>query len=243
MNLHDQTRLDLACACRIIANEKMDDGIGGHISVRIPGTDEFWTNPYPFYFADIMPDDIVRVDAQGRVLEGKHKPNPSVDLHPAIYTRRLDVNAIVHTHPPYLTGFSALGRVIEIFDQVGAFLFEEQAVYNEFTGTILSHEGAAPIAEALGTKRLAILKNHGLLAVGSDLRIALVDTLLAERAARIQAMALQVGATSADALSDEVARQTRDANRELGHYEDTWEALLRGLRRSDPDLFETAHAS
>ena len=239
MNDQEQMRLAVACACRIIANEKMDDGIGGHLSVRIPGTDEFWTNPYPFYFADILPDDTVRVDAQGRVLEGKHQANPSIDLHPAIYARRADVNAIVHTHPPYVTGYSALGRVIEIYDQVGSFLFEEQAVYNEFTGTIFSEEGATPIAAALGAKRLAILKNHGLLAVGSDLRVALIDTLLAERAARIQALATQFGATSADALSADVARQTRDANLEIGHYEDTWTALLRGLRRSDPDLFAT----
>ncbi len=242
MNNQEQLRLDVACACRIIANEKMDDGIGGHLSVRIPGTDEFWTNPYPFYFADILPDDVVRVDAHGKVLEGKHAANPSIDLHPAIYTRRVDVNAIVHTHPPYLTSYSALGKVIEIYDQVGSFLFEEQAVYNEFTGTIFSEEGAAPIAAALGTKRLAILKNHGLLAVGSDLRVALIDTLLAERAARVQAIAVQFGATSDDVLSADVARQTRDANLEIGHYEDTWVALLRGLRRSDPDLFATTTA-
>lgn len=239
MNAADQMRRDVACACRILANEKMDDGIAGHLSVRVPGTDEFWTNPYPFYFADILPDDIVRVDRYGKVLEGNHAANPSIDLHPAIYLRRPDVNAIVHTHPPYVTGYSALGREIEIYDQVGAFLFEEQAIYNEFTGTIFSEEGAAPIAEALGTKRLAILKNHGLLAVGSALHIALIDTLLAERAARVQAAAMQFGATSTDALDNEVARQTRDANREIGHYEDQWEALLRGLRRSDPELFAT----
>lgn len=242
MNADAQLRRDVACACRIIANEKMDDGIAGHLSVRVPGTDEFWTNPYPFYFADILPDDIVRVDRHGKVIEGKHAANPSIDLHPAIYARRPDVNAIVHTHPPYVTGYSALGREIEIYDQVGAFLFEEQALYNEFTGTIFSEEGAAPIAAALGNKRLAILKNHGLLAVGSALHIALIDTLLAERAARVQVMALQFGATAADALDHEVARQTRDANREIGHYEDQWEALRRGLRRSDPELFAGATA-
>ncbi|MFN7929115.1 MAG: class II aldolase/adducin family protein [Blastocatellia bacterium] len=235
-----QMRRDVACVCRIIANEKMDDGIGGHVSVRIPGTDECWANPYPFYFADILPDDIVRVDRHGKVVEGRHAANPSIDLHPAIYTRRPEVNAIVHTHPPYVTGYSALGREIEIYDQVGSFLFGEQAVYNEFTGTIFSEEGAAPIVEALGNKRLAILKNHGLLAVGIALHTALIDTLMAERAARVQAVALQFGATRSDALNDEVARQTRDANREIGHYEDQWEALLRGLRRSDSELFVTA---
>lgn len=238
MNLHDQIRLDLACACRIVANEKMDDGIGGHVSIRIPGTDEMWTNPYPFYFADVTPDDAVRVDMKGRVLEGRHQANPSIDIHPAIYERRPDIGAIVHTHPPYVTGYSALGRVIEVFDQVGSFVFEEQSVYNEFTGTVFSMDGAAPIAEALGGNNVCILKNHGLITAGSDIRFALGYTLLAERAARVQAMAIQFGATKADALADEIARQTKAANLEIGHYEDTWQALIRRLRRSDPELFE-----
>lgn len=234
---HDQIRLDLACACRIIANEKMDDSIAGHLSIRIPDTDEMWTTPYPFYFADITPDDVVRVDMTGRVIEGRHKPNPSIDLHPAIYRRRPEVGAIVHTHPPHVTGYSALGREIEVYDQVGSFVFEEQAVYNEFTGTVFSEDGAAPIAEALGKKNIGILKNHGLISVGTDIRFALGYTLLAERAARVQAIARQFGASSADALDAETARQTKAANIEIGHYEDLWQALVRLLRRTDPDLF------
>ncbi len=237
MNLHDQIRFDLACACRIIANEKMDDSIAGHVSIRIPGTDELWTNPYPFYFADITPDDVVRVDTKGHVIEGKHKPNPSIDIHWAIYRRRPEVGAIVHTHPPCVTGYSALGKEIEIFDQMGAFIFEEQAVYNEFIGTVFSDAGADPIAEALGAKNVGILKNHGLITVGTDIRFALGYTLLAERAARVQAAAMQFGATSTDTLDAETARQTKAANIEIGHYEDWWQALVRGLKRSDPDLF------
>ena len=234
---HEQIRLDLACACRIIANEKMDDSIAGHVSIRIPGTDEMWTNPYPFYFADITPADVVRVDGKGRLIEGPHKPNPSIDIHLAIYSRRPDVGAIVHTHPPYVTGYSALGREIEVYDQVGSFVFEEQAVYNEFTGTVFSEDGAAPIAESLGKKNIGILKNHGLITVGADIRFALGYTLLAERAARVQASAMQFGATAADALDAETARQTKAANIEIGHYEDMWQALVRLLRRTDPDLF------
>lgn len=242
MNLHDQIRLDLACACRIIANEKMDDSIAGHLSIRIPGTDEMWTNPYPFYFADILPDDVVRVDMKGRVIEGKHQPNPSIDIHPAIYRRRPEVGAIVHTHPPYVTAYSALGREIEVFDQVGSFVFEEQAIYNEFTGTVFSEDGAEPIAEALGAKNIGVLKNHGLITVGTDIRFALGYTLLAERASRVQAMAIQFGAGQTDKLDDEVARQTKAANIEIGHYQDLWQALVRGLKRSDPDLFQQTSA-
>jgi ribulose-5-phosphate 4-epimerase/fuculose-1-phosphate aldolase len=239
MNVNDQIRLDLACACRIIAHEGMDDGIAGHLSVRIPGADELWTTPYPFYFDEVTAEGVVRTDMQGKVLEGRHRPNPSIDIHPAIYRLRPEVGAIVHTHPPYVTAYSALGRVIEVFDQMGAFIFEEQAVYDEFIGTVYSMDAARPIAEALGDKKVGILKNHGLITVGPDLRFALVDTLLAERAAHIQAIATQFGAAKADALSDEVARRTKEMNLQVGHYEDTWRALIRRLRQSDPDLFET----
>ncbi|MFN0123103.1 MAG: class II aldolase/adducin family protein [Blastocatellia bacterium] len=237
MNAHDQIRRDVACACRIIANEKMDDGIAGHLSIRIPGTDEFWTNPYPYYFADVTPDNVLRVDGKGRVVAGDNKPNPSIDLHPAIYQRRPDVGAIVHTHPPYVTGYSALGKPIEAFDQVGAFVVGEQAIYDEFIGTVFSEDGATPIAVALGEKNICVLKNHGLLTVGRDMALALGYTLLAERAARVQATAMQFGAGPGDTLREEIALHTKNANIEIGHYEDQWQALLHRLRRSDPELF------
>lgn len=103
---------------------------------------------------------------------------------------------------------------------------------------MLSEAGADPIAEALGTKNIGVLKNHGLISVGRDIRFALGYTLLAERAAKVQAQAIQFGATSADALDAETARQTKAANIEIGHYQDWWQALVRGLRKSDPDLFQ-----
>nr|MBP6823110.1 hypothetical protein [Acidobacteriota bacterium] len=110
-------------------------------------------------------------------------------------------------------------------------------VYNEFIGTVFSEDGAGPIAEALGAKNIGILKNHGLISVATDIRFALGYTLLAERAAKVQAQAIQFGATSADALDAETARQTKASNIEIGHYEDWWQALVKRLRNSDPDLF------
>ena len=166
-----------------------------------------------------------------------NKTDLEIDIHPAIYQRRPEINAIVHTHPPYVTGYSALGKAIEAYDQMGAFIFEEQAIYDEFPGTILSETEATHLATALGGSQLAVLKNHGLIAVGENMAIALGLTLLAERAARIQSIALQCGATTADTLTPSVARQTKAANLELGHFEDTWQALVRRLKKTDPDLF------
>jgi ribulose-5-phosphate 4-epimerase/fuculose-1-phosphate aldolase len=237
MNTNDQLRLDIACACRVLANEGLDDGLAGHISMRIPGAEEFWVTPWGLYFDEMTAEDMVRIDAAGNVLEGKHPVNFAIVIHLAIHEARPSAGAIVHTHPPYTTAFSALGREIEPFDQLGAFIFEDQAVYPEFTGSVYSLEAARPIAAALGTKRVAILKNHGLITVGPTIMAALGDTLLAERAARIQVLATQAGARSADAIPADIARHTKEVNIRPSVYEDMWRALVRRLRRSDPDLF------
>ena len=237
MNSHDQSRLDIACACRVLADEGLDDGLAGHISMRIPNTEEFWVTPWGLYFDEMTAGDIVRIDSKGQVLEGKHPVNFAVVIHLAIHEARPAAGAIVHTHPPHTTALSALGREIEPFDQLGALIFEDQAVYPEFTGSVYSMEAARPIASALGSKRVAILKNHGLITVGPTIMAALGDTLLVERAARIQILATQAGARPADAISAEVARETKQVNTRPSVYEDMWRALLRQLRKSDPDLF------
>src|SRR5262249_24001999 len=157
----------------------------------------------------------------------------------AIHEASPDAGAIVHTHPPNVTAFSPLERMIEPFDQLRTFIYEDQAIYPEFTGSVYSLDAARPIAAAIGSKRLAILKNHGLITIGPDVKTALSDTLLTERAARVQIMATQAGATSADAIDPEVARQTKSVNIRPRLYEELWTAQVRRLRQSDPDLFET----
>src|ERR1051326_4897238 len=242
MNINDQLRLDIAWACRILAHEGMDDGLAGHIRARLPGPEEFWVTPWGLYFDEITPDDIVRIHATGKVLEGLHPVNFAVVIHLAIHEARPDAGAIVHTHPPYLTAFSVLGREIEPFDQTGSFIFEDQAVYPEFTGSVYTLEAARPIAAALGTKRVAILKNHGLITVGPNVMTALGDTLITERSARVQIMATQAGARSTDAISADVARATKQVNVKASIYEDIWRALVRRLHKSDPDLFAAEDA-
>jgi ribulose-5-phosphate 4-epimerase/fuculose-1-phosphate aldolase len=130
--------------------------------------------------------------------------------------------------------------MIEPFDQLGAFIYEDQAIYPEFTGSVYSLDAARPIAAAIGSKRIAILKNHGLITIGPDVRTALSDTLLTERAARVQIMATQAGALPSDAITPEVARQTKAVNIRPALYEELWTAQVRRLHRSDPALFETA---
>lgn len=61
----------LALAFRIFATHGFMEGIAGHITVRDPvDPSSFWVNPFGLHFALVTDDDLIRVDHEGKVIEG-----------------------------------------------------------------------------------------------------------------------------------------------------------------------------
>src|SRR4051812_14772597 len=77
----------------------------GNITVRL-GPNEFLCTPTMVSKGFMKPDDICKVDINGKQLAGKRKRTSEVLLHLAIYKERPDINAVVHCHPPYATAFA-----------------------------------------------------------------------------------------------------------------------------------------
>ena len=88
---------------------KMTTTSGGNISILDDGH-AMWITPGAVDKGSLRPDDIVCVQADGRVA-GRHKPSSECPFHQAIYHARPDIRAIVHAHPVALVAFSASGRV------------------------------------------------------------------------------------------------------------------------------------
>lgn len=233
---YQEIRTEIARACRVLAAEGLDDMLAGHISVRLRDSDDFLVTPWGLFFSEVRPEDILRVDSTGKVVEGSYPVNMAVVIHLAVHEAVPGANAIVHCHPPHVTAFSARGETIKPFDQIGCVIFESQAVYTEFTGSVYDMEAARPIAAALEGNRVCILKNHGLLTVGKTLEAAVIDTLFTERAAKVQLLAEQFGASGKDAIDDDTARKTRDQNVWPALYDDIWSALLRKSQAALGDL-------
>ena len=74
----------------------------------------------------LKPEDICRVDYEGKQLAGTRKRTSEVLLHLAVYKNRPDVNAVVHCHPPHATAFAVAGEPIPkcILPEVEVFLGE-----------------------------------------------------------------------------------------------------------------------
>lgn len=137
--------------------------------------------------------DICVVDLDRNVIEGIWKPTSEIALHMAIYQSRPDVNAIVHTHPPYASVFAVIGEkeipmvLIEAALGLGGAL--PVAPYAR-PGT---EEVARLTAQALGDASGAILAHHGLVTVGTSLERAYAATLAAEGTARTVILAKAMG--------------------------------------------------
>ena len=100
-------REDLALALRAAAHHGLSEGVCNHFSVRCPtSSPRFLINPRGLHWSEIGPDDIVLVDAQGQVLAGRHRVEPTaMFIHAAVH--RITGHAVVlHCHMPYATALT-----------------------------------------------------------------------------------------------------------------------------------------
>lgn len=222
----------LIAAFRIIARRKMDDGIAGHISCRVPGTlDEFWVNPLGLFFEEVTVDDLLVVNLSGDVIEGQRPYNRAAfAIHATLHARRHDVVAICHTHSPKGTAFSGLGRLLKIVDQNTCAFYEDQALFAEYDGIVASLDQAESMAAAIGQKRVGILQNHGLITLGASIEQSIVDMLDLERSCELN-LALLPAWDQVIEVPHETAAQARKTFINPGRIALQWFGLVRQVER------------
>jgi ribulose-5-phosphate 4-epimerase/fuculose-1-phosphate aldolase len=213
-----QLKRDFVLACRILLNEGVSEA-AFNVSVRLSG-DRWMTMP-------VTSPTLVTVDnlKVAPIAAG----SSHWAAHPAIYKVRPDVNAIVHVHPPYAIAFGVLGEEFRPIHHYGTPFFNRIAV-DDSPGQTESPERAAVLAEKLGNARLLLQRAHGTIAVGKDLKEAVLFTLYFEEACRIYAIARQMGGTpqcltaaQCQKISGQILKQ-RSQDKGWDHYVDklTW---------------------
>ena len=170
---------------REIYEKGLVSGKSGNISARLKnGTNDIVAiTPTLKSLSELDEEDIVLVDLKGNVLT-KGKPSSEVNMHLEIYKRRPDVNAIVHTHSPYATGFAHSSKKIKRYEGFGAIkkTFLDEIDY-EKPG---SDELAKKAGEGIGQEDVLILKNHGVVCVSDCLKEAGLLAVFVEETAKTQ---------------------------------------------------------
>ncbi|MET4646446.1 class II aldolase/adducin family protein [Streptomyces sp. NBC_01724] len=185
----------LAGALRLFAAYGYEDGVSGHITARDPEyTGCFWVNPFGAPFDGLVPDELILVNGDGQVVEGRHHVNQAAfAVHAQVHRARPDVVAVAHTHSLHGRALSALGEFIEPITQESCAFYEDHAVYQAYTGVVVDEEEGRRVAAALGPRKAIILRNHGLLTVGDSVDAAAWWFVTMERSCQVQLTARAAG--------------------------------------------------
>ena len=231
-------KVQLAAAFRMFSKAGLDEGVAGHITVRDPEhTDSYWVNPFGMHFSLIKQSDLVRVDHTGQVVEGRRAVNgAAVAIHCAVHAARPDVVAAAHAHGPYGKTLSSLPQGIEMLTQDACAFYQDFGVYESFGGVVLSAEEGNRIAAALGDRKAVVLRNHGMLTVGTTVESAAWWFITLERTSQSQLMAHAAGTPTV--IDDENAKATYDTvgGEFAGWFQ--WQPLWQRISRDNPDIWD-----
>ena len=110
-----ELRQTLSLALAMLEREAIID-FNGHFSARCTAVEaadsaeQMLINAGDSVRSQIAPEDFVRIDFDGRPLDGSRLPPMEFHLHAQIYRARPDVMAVVHTHPRWSTVLSTAGH-------------------------------------------------------------------------------------------------------------------------------------
>jgi L-fuculose-phosphate aldolase len=188
---------DLVEICHRLYERSYVTATDGNVSVRLENGNILTTRT-GINKGAVTQDDIVEVDLSGREIPNPKsqnqnlKPSTEIGMHLFIYNHRPDVQAVVHAHPTYATGFAtarvALNECLfpEVIVGLGAIPLAEYATP--------STEDVARSLEPFVMKADAILlANHGVVTYGKDLWDAYFKMEKVEHAAHITFVARMLG--------------------------------------------------
>jgi ribulose-5-phosphate 4-epimerase/fuculose-1-phosphate aldolase len=233
-----QARIDLAAAYRLVAHYGWDDLVFTHISARVPGPDHhFLINPYGMMFDEITASSLVKVDLDGQmVMESPYHINPAgFTIHSAVHAARHDALCVMHLHTTAGTAVSAQKPGLLAISQHSLFPLSSIG-YHDYEGLALNEDEKPRLVSDLGDKTFLILRNHGLLTVGSSTGDAFLAMYNLQRSCEIQILAQSGGSeliTISKPIIDGIAAQAKVVTKGLGGGL-VWPALLRKLDRIDP---------
>ncbi|KAJ8091705.1 hypothetical protein AAF712_005947 [Marasmius tenuissimus] len=184
----------MAAAFRYWGKLGFGEGASGHITVRDPILpDHYWMNPFAVHFSSITKSKLVLVGPDGYVTpHGAQRPINMAGywIHSEIHKARPEVKAIAHCHSTNASAWSAFGRPIDILQQDASIFYDNLSVYDDYSGIVLAEEEGTNIAKALGPKnRACILRNHGLVTLGTTVDEAVYLYGLLDKHCKIQLLA------------------------------------------------------
>lgn len=190
-----EARQQLAAAYRVFDHLGWSEMIYNHITLKVPGEDHsFLINPFGLHFSEVKASNLVKIDIDGNKLDDSPYPvNRAGFVQHAVFHRNLpDVHCIMHTHTTAGMAVSSLEGGLQPINFY-ACNFAGQIAYHDFEGVTVRDEEGSRLVANLGDKRMLLLRNHGIVAMGRTLPEAFIKHWSLQRACEIQLATLSMG--------------------------------------------------
>lgn len=227
-------REQVALACRMIALEGYVDLTLGHVSAREPGSSTVWIKRKGPALDEVEPDDVISLDlADPAALAAPDYHLESV-MHTEVYRVRPDVNSVIHGHPLYATALGATDARLLILTHDAVLFADGVGEFDEGPDLVTDQARGARVAAALGDRRAALLRNHGVVIAGEDVRWTVLTAVVLERAIRFQAIAASLG--GARPIDEADARTLLPQKYRAAFLDEYWAAWVRRVERTTGPL-------
>jgi L-fuculose-phosphate aldolase len=187
-DLESRLRQELSIYSRRSFSRGLISGTGGNLSVRLPGTNTALITPSGVSLEDIEPEVNILVDLEGNVLKSPPglKPSKETSFHLAAYRLRTEVHGIAHVHPPYATAYANKGMELPLVTvSARANLKRVTCIECALPGSTELRDLVRAGLEADSGLKALLMKEHGILTLGKDLKEAYFLADLLEDTARV----------------------------------------------------------
>ena len=224
-------RVNLAACYHLADYFQMSDIIWNHITSKTSNEKEtFLINPFGLRYDEITASNLVEVTPEGKVINSNSSINDTgYIIHGAIHRARKDIACVMHTHSRAGLAISCLKKGLQPIIQDAA-IFHNRVSYHDWQGMSTEVEECESLAKSLGSNKVMILRNHGLLTCGETIGEAFMLMYYLDRACKNQVDTLSMGQDvigPSDNIMEYAAGQYDDTRFQLGKHE--WPALLRLL--------------
>lgn len=198
----EELKRELTLANHILAREGLLAGLG-HISARHPD------DPNRFILSRALAPNLVTVrdlhefDLDGKLTDGSNvQPYGERVIHAETYRARPDVMCVCHNHAIELMPFCNVGippkPVTHVSGMIGVTVpvWDNRDEFGETQIIVVKTDEARSMAEALGGNRVLLLRRHGAVVVGNNIRETVFRSIILRDAAKVHLDAIRLGEPS-----------------------------------------------
>ena len=168
---NDELRYKVAVSCRILGMLGLVNESTGHVSARIPETDEMYIRcrggqEEGIAFTGVHNIRRADFDGEGEHVGPEHASPNETPIHGEIYRAKPEAGAVVHAHPWYalLCGVTAIEYkpVFGGYDPASLSIVTKGVPVYPRAATVTDKEQAAEMLACMGGRDVVLMRGHGI---------------------------------------------------------------------------------